>query len=121
MLALALIQRGPVRLFAFIGFAASVLAFLMTVSRGGFVGLLLGLLLSAWFLRQYVTASMVVRAVGAGILLLVIGCIGLYLGGYWELFYERIVFQSKGGSGFETSSGRTAIWALRWRSCSAIR
>ena len=110
LLALAMIQRGPARLIAFAGFAASVLAFMMTVSRGGYVGLLLGLACAAWYLRQQVTASMVVRSVVAGMVLLFFGCLGLYFGGYWDLFYERVVFLSAGGSGFETSSGRTAIW-----------
>lgn len=109
-IALAVVERGWVRIIATFGASVSILAFVLTVSRGGTVGLVGGSLLAAVFLRRFLRLRVV--SIGLlGILLMSIAAAALaYVYGFGELLYDRYVGQSLGG-GYEVSSGRTVIWA----------
>jgi len=110
ILGLALVERGMLRKLALLGFAASVLALLMTASRGGVVGVFLGALAGAFFLRQFITGKNIVRAFVALLILSPIALGAMYFAGFGDLIYERFIEGSSGGSSWEVSSGRTAIW-----------
>ena len=108
-LALAAVSRGWTRRLAIGGACVSALALLMTVSRGGIVGLVIGGLLAAIFLRRFVPTRTIIYAVFIGIAFLTIGLLLAYAAGYGELLYDRFVGRST-GSAWEASSGRTVIW-----------
>ena len=108
--ALVLIERGARRMLAILGVAATLLALLMTASRGGFVGVFVGAALGAVFLRQFISGKTAVSAIG-GLTALAIAAVGiLYIAGYGDLLYERTIGLSTVGNSFDVSSGRTYIW-----------
>jgi putative inorganic carbon (HCO3(-)) transporter len=109
ILGLALIESGYRRYLAYFGFVVSMVAFLMTVSRGGMVGVVGGCAIGAIFLRKYISIrSAMLAAAGLGSVI-VIAVIGLYLAGFGDLFYDRFVGLAQSGS-YGASSGRTFIW-----------
>ena len=108
-LALAAVARGWTRRLAIGGACVSALALLMTVSRGGILGLVVGGLLAAIFLRRFIPNRTLIYAVFFGIAFLTIGLLLAYAAGYGELLYDRFVDRST-GSAWEASSGRTVIW-----------
>lgn len=110
-LALVLMEHGVKRALAVIGLGASLLAFLMTVSRGGFVGLAAGSVLGAFFLRQYVSGKAVMTAAAGLLVLVLVSLAVLYFTGYTELIYDRVVGKTTGGSAQTITSGRTWIWS----------
>ena len=113
-LGLALIETGFRRFLAYTGFVVSVLAFLMTVSRGGMVGIAGGCVIAAIYLRKYISARTYMIA-GAGLLgLLVVSIAGLYLAGFGDLFYDRFIGLTQTGA-YDVSSGRTFIWQTALR------
>lgn len=110
-IALVLIERGALRVFAALGVAVSLLALLMTASRGGFVGIIGGSAIAAVLLRQYISARVVLTAVGAIGVMAVLAVGVVSLAGYGDLLYDRFIGESVGGTKFTVSSGRTHIWA----------
>jgi O-antigen ligase len=110
-LALVLMERGMKRTLAVLGLGASALAFLMTVSRGGFVGLAAGTVLGAFFLREYVSGKAVMSAITGVVILSLVSFVVLYFSGYTELIYDRVVAKTTGGSAQTITSGRTWIWS----------
>ena len=111
-LGLALVEQGKRRAFAILGFVLSALAFLMTGSRGGIVGVVVGATLGAVFLRQFITGKAIVSAIGGLVALAFVGVGALYIAGYGDMLYERIVGLSTTGDSYALSSGRTVIWGL---------
>jgi O-antigen ligase len=106
---LGLIESGFRRYLAFAGFVVSMLAFLMTVSRGGMVGVAGGCIIGAVFLRKYLSAKSVMLAATGLLSVLVIAVVGLYIAGFGDLFYDRIISLTQSDS-YGASSGRTFIW-----------
>lgn len=113
--ALVMLERGGRRLMAMLGVAATILALLMTASRGGFVGVLGGAALGAIFLRRFISRRTIVSAIGAMGFLGIAAVGALYIVGYGELLYERTIALSTEGSSFDVSSGRTYIWGTALR------
>lgn len=109
-LGLALVEKGALRGLALLGFAFSVVAFLMTASRGGLVAVTGGSLLGVVFLRRYISVTAVAKSaiglMGFGVVALGV----MYLAGYGDLLFERIVGITLSGNTYEVSSGRTFIW-----------
>ena len=109
-IALVLIERGLLRMLAMLGVAASLLALLMTASRGGFVGVVGGAVIGAFFLRQFVSGKNVVLAVVATTAIAFVAVGIMYIAGFGDLLHDRIIGDSTGGSSSRISSGRTYIW-----------
>lgn len=109
-LGLALIEQGVRRYLAYIAFALTTMSFLMTVSRGGFVGVALGGVFAAFYLRAFISGKVAVSALGGIALVAVAGLAVLIAAGYADVMYDRFV--GKSGEGLQTaSSGRTVIWS----------
>lgn len=109
MIASAINSRSLARTFWLATTAISLLALLMTASRGGMVALIAGGLWAAWAFRRHLTAGRVLAA------LAVVMAIGLALTAalstkYGQLFQERMFSQSASIDLSTVSSGRTEIW-----------
>lgn len=106
---LALSERGMRRKLAFAGFAVSVLALLMTVSRGAFVGAACGALLGAFYLRKEISAKLVTSTLGGLAVVGIVAFAVLTVTGYTELLFQRMIDHTF--TSIDTaSSGRTGIW-----------
>jgi len=110
ILGLVLVEHGLRRAFAILGLVASILAFLMTASRGGVVGVVLGAAVGAFFLRQFISAKNVAFALAALVIVSPLAVGVLYFAGFGDLFYERFIELSTTGNSWSVSSGRTEIW-----------
>ncbi|NNC58054.1 MAG: O-antigen ligase family protein [Woeseiaceae bacterium] len=99
---------GFKKLLAGIGGFLSGIAFLMAVSRGAVVGLLVGGVVGAIYLRDNIPPRILMRAAFAILLLSVVVVIGAFAVGYGDLLIHR--FGILESSGYEASSGRTMIW-----------
>lgn len=109
-IALVMLEQGTRRALAVLGAVASSLALLMTVSRGGFLGVLIGAAIGAVFLRQFISRKAAVSAIGAIAVLACAGVATLYFAGYGDLLYERTVGLTTQGTSSHITSGRTYIW-----------
>ncbi len=101
-------DKGARKVLAGIGVIFSGLAFLMAVSRGAIVGLVVGALLGAWYLRAIIPTQVLVRSGLSALGLCVVAVIGAFAIGYGELLAER--FGQFGEGRQVASSGRTVIW-----------
>ncbi|MGH8220969.1 MAG: O-antigen ligase family protein [Steroidobacteraceae bacterium] len=104
--------RGFPRLLWVIGTTASIAVFLMTISRGAFAGLFVGLLWGGYLCRRYVPLQRlvlwaVIIVVAVPIALAIASAVDPYLRGYLA---DRLFGQSMGLSLGEISSGRTGLW-----------
>ena len=109
--ALVLIERGTIRVLAILGVAASLVALLMTASRGGLLGVLGGAAIGVIFLRKFISGKDVAVAIVL-IPLFFIAAVGItYFSGYGDLLYDRFIGASSGSNVSSLSSGRTWICA----------
>lgn len=108
-LGLAFIESGYRRFLAYTGFVVSLLAFLMTVSRGGMVGVIGGCVIGTVFLRKYISTKTTVLSAAGLFSVLVLAVIGLYIAGFGDLFYDRFAALTQSDA-YGASSGRTFIW-----------
>jgi O-antigen ligase len=83
----------------------------MTVSRGGFVGVIVGAVIGAVFLRQYISARVAIFSVGAIAFIAIAGVGILVAAGYGDVLYERTIGLSTESNTFDVSSGRNFIWS----------
>jgi O-antigen ligase len=109
-LALALIEHGFRRVIVFVGFGISVLAFLMTASRGGVVGIVMGAAIGGFLLRGFVTARSIAVGFAVVLILAPIALLVLYFAGFGDLFYDRFIETTTAGNSWTVSSGRNEIW-----------
>ena len=114
-LSIALYQtsNGGTRLLAGVGAALTAVCLVLTASRGAYVGVIGGLLLSAWFLRRFVSFHSVIRGAVISLIALAVLIPILLLSDYSDLFLDR--FAKFEGNIHTASSGRTTYWlhALR--------
>jgi O-antigen ligase len=108
--ALCFTESGLKRKLAVIGLLFSILALLMTVSRGALLGLLGGGLLAAFFLRRQVPLAMIGKLAFATIAVALVAFALAYGTGYGELLLDRLDRFDRGSH--DLSSGRTMIWGL---------
>jgi O-antigen ligase len=109
--ALAVIERGLRRNLAVMGVLATVIAILLTGSRGGIAGVLGGTVLGLVFLRAFVSARVVIPAIAGFVALIALSLAAVFAAGYWDLLYDRFVGETVGAaSAFDASAGRTVIW-----------
>jgi hypothetical protein len=101
-------SAGKARLLAGIGVALTCICLTLTASRGAYVGVLGGLIMSAIFLRRILSAAVIIR--GAVITFAVLALLTpvVILLGYSELYLDRLgLFE---GNAHIASSGRTTYW-----------
>jgi hypothetical protein len=108
MVAAAVAARGFTRLFWVGGVLSCAAALMMTASRGGFVGLIIGVAVGAYLYRHLVSYSRVAGWVLGSLALVVIL---LSFSKYGGLLTERVFGQTGNIDATEASSGRTEIWA----------
>src|SRR5205823_4708886 len=101
-------SRGLARLFWIFALAAGVAVLIMTASRSGLFGLVVGGTLGTYLYRRYLPVSRMVGWTAVALIALV--PVLLVIGGaYGEMFVERLVGQTSLNVGY-ASSGRTDIW-----------
>lgn len=103
-------ETGWRKWLAGIGVVVTGFAFLMPMSRGAIVGVVVGSMLAAYYLRSFVSPRAVINtAVGAALFFFVAVLIGMATG-YSDTLMERFQFGVTGAAGFDATSGRTMIW-----------
>ena len=105
--------RGFARALWMVGTAAAITVFLMTISRGAYAGLFVGLLWGGYLCRRYVPLQrlvlwLIIIILAIPIALAIASAIDPYLRGYLA---DRLFGQSMGLSLGEVSSGRTGLWS----------
>ena len=112
MVAVAVSSRGAARFFWYGGAFASVAVLILTVSRTGYAGALIGYALGVIACRNYLPTSRVVAWSLIGITCIVIatGVGAALMPGVAQVINERLFNQSMAMSMSVVSSGRTTIW-----------
>lgn len=112
MVSVALSSRGMARLFWYAGAFASVAVLLLTVSRGAYVGVILGYGAAVWLCRRHLPTSRVFAWTAMGLACVVVaGAVAVALmPQFWQVISERLFNQSMASSASVASSGRTTIW-----------
>jgi O-antigen ligase len=108
--ALCITESRMKRKLAVVGLLFSILALLMTVSRGAFLGLMGGGLLAAFFLRRQVPLAKIGKLAFVAVSAVLVAFALSYGTGYWELLLDRFNLIERGSH--DLSSGRTFIWGL---------
>lgn len=112
MVAVAVSSRGAARLFWYAGVFASVAVLVLTVSRGAYVGVVVGYGAAVWFCRRRLPTARVVTWTLLG-LACAVACAGVaaaLMPDFWQVISERLFNQSMATSISVASSGRTTIW-----------
>jgi hypothetical protein len=107
LIAAAVSSRGFMRLAWLAGALISCIAFVMTASRGGFVGIVIGCVIGAYLYRHVVSYS---RAAGWVLGSLVLFVIFMTFSKYGGLLSERVIGTTSNIDITEASSGRSEIW-----------
>jgi O-antigen ligase len=107
MIAALMRTRGLWRLFWVGALLVSAVALLMTVSRGGFVGLLVAAVCGAWLYRNRLSAGALAVWLTAAIIVV---ALALSLSQYTALITERLFTQTGAIDLSDASSGRVDIW-----------
>lgn len=110
LIARAWSETGAWRLAFSVGAAATLWTLMLTVSRGAFVGLAVGSLFAAFYLRQFLNANYVKRILVIGLIAL-LGATIVMGEQYRSLIMKRTAVTAETGDAFEMTSGRTWIWA----------
>ncbi len=108
-IALFLRQSGFARLLAGVGVFATLLALILTASRGSYAGCIGGGIIAAFYLRRYISGQSMVRAgIAAAVVCIVVLSVTFTMG-YADLYLDR--FTSIDGNAHVVTSGRTSIWS----------
>ncbi|MGH8295991.1 MAG: O-antigen ligase family protein [Steroidobacteraceae bacterium] len=112
MVAVAMSSRTAARLYWLAGAFASVAVLILTVSRGAFVGLLVGYAAGVWLCRRHLPVSKVLAWTLIGVTCAVIaaGLAIVLVPDMSQVFAQRLFNQSMASSIGVASSGRTVIW-----------
>lgn len=110
--AVAVTSRGAVKLFWYAGAFASIAVLILTVSRTGYVGAVLGYAAAVVLCRRHLPTSRVVSWTLIGITSAVVaaGLGAAMMPDVAQVIYERFFNQSMAMSMSVASSGRTTIW-----------
>ena len=113
MVTVATSSRGMMRLVWFGGVFASVAVLILTVSRTGYAGGLIGYAVGVFVCRRYLPTSRVVSwsLIGLTCILIAAGLGAILMPGMAQVINERLFNQSMAISASVASSGRTTIWA----------
>jgi O-antigen ligase len=112
MVAAAKSVRGPSRLIWYCVAAASLAVFILTISRGGYVALVIGYTWAIFICRRYLPLSRVGAWVLTGVTasLIVVAVVSVAVPHVGDVVTGRFLGQSTAIDMSEVSSGRTNIW-----------
>jgi hypothetical protein len=102
-------RRKIMRALAVIGVFSTLLALVLTASRGAYVGVLAGAMLGAFYLRREISTQAAFRT---GIVAGVICGLALavtFAAGYSDLYLDR--FSGMEGTAHVVTSGRSSLWS----------
>lgn len=113
MVAVAISSRSAAKIFWYAGAFASIAVLLLTVSRGAYVGVVVGYGAGVWLCRRYLPTSKVISWTMTGLTCVVIaaGLAVVLLPDIMQVIDQRLLNQSMAMSASVASSGRTVIWA----------
>jgi O-antigen ligase len=113
MITVAMSSRGGARLFWYVGAFASVAVLLLTVSRGAYVGVVVGYGAAVWLCRRHLPTSRVAAwtLIGFTCVVVAAGLAAALMPEFWDVISHRLFNQSMAMSMSVASSGRTTIWA----------
>jgi O-antigen ligase len=113
MAAVATMSRGWPKVFWCIGAFSSIAVLMLTVSRGAYVGVIVGYAWALWLCRRYLPASRVVAwiLIGVSSLVISVGIAIAVMPGFTDVLTERLFNQTMSVSASTASSGRTSLWA----------
>ncbi len=113
VVALAMLSRGLWRVLWYVGASVCFAVLILTVSRGAFVGVVVGYGVALMICRRYLPASKVAGAVLAtvAVVLLDVTVVGIMQPRVAGVVEERLFGASRSVDMGEASSGRNAIWA----------
>lgn len=108
-------ELGMRRRLAMFGVLATILALILSVSRGAFVGTLVGGAAATFYLRHYISSRIIARSASAILIFLIIAVAALTATNFEDLINTRLSAGLDTGDQDTISSGRTSIWlgALR--------
>jgi O-antigen ligase len=107
--AAALSSRGAMSVMWLLAAVPSAVMLIMTGSRGGYVGMLVGSAWAAYSLRRYLSSRQIMLWAGAGAVLLVVAA--LLAGSHFiDVLNQRLITQSGFGDLGGVSAGRTTFW-----------
>jgi hypothetical protein len=107
LIAAAVASRGLMRLAWLGGALLSSAALVMTASRGGFVGMIVGGAIGLYLFRHLIQYNRIAGWVGGSLVLFVLV---MSFSEYGGLLTERVFGQTSNIDATEASSGRTEIW-----------
>ncbi|MDE2262245.1 MAG: O-antigen ligase family protein, partial [Gammaproteobacteria bacterium] len=112
LVTVAMCSRGAPRFFWYAGTFASLAVLVLTVSRGAYVGVLVGYGAAVWLCRHYLPTSRVVAWTTIGLTGAVVaaGLAALLMPDLMQVLDQRLFNQSMASSMSVASSGRTIIW-----------
>ena len=108
-IALFLRQKGMLRLLAGLGVFATVIALILTASRGSYAGCIGGAIIAAFYLRRYLSSQFVLRTAGTAAVVFAVVVAVTFSMGYADLYLDR--FTRIDGNPHVVTSGRTSIWS----------
>lgn len=108
----ALSSRSAARIFWYAGAFASLAVLVLTVSRGAYVGVIVGYSAAVWLCRRYLPTSRVLSWTMIGLTGAVIaaGVAAALIPDIVQVLNERLFDQTMATSMSVASSGRTMIW-----------
>ncbi|HEY8539158.1 MAG TPA: O-antigen ligase family protein [Steroidobacteraceae bacterium] len=110
-LATALLTASSLwRLPWFVGLLMTLIALVMTASRGGFVAFVVACLWAGFILRRYVPAQRLLAIAAGGVLFAVVAVLAV-IPFYGSVLYRRVFEESTASDIAVASSGRTDIWS----------
>ncbi|MDE2261553.1 MAG: O-antigen ligase family protein, partial [Gammaproteobacteria bacterium] len=112
LVTVAMSSRGAPRFFWYAGTLASLAVLVLTVSRGAYVGVVVGYGAAVWLCRHYLPTSRVVAWTMIGLTGAVVaaGLAALLMPNLMQVLDQRLFNQSMASSMSVASSGRTIIW-----------
>ncbi len=107
-IALFVTEAGFKRFLAGIGVLATFVTLLLTFSRGSWLGVVVGAVAAAFFLRKHISMRAVTLSVTAAIAATVITVPLIFVSGFGEIFMDRLALLS--GDAHTLSQGRSTLW-----------
>jgi O-Antigen ligase len=110
--AVAMSSRGAARILWYGGAFASIAVLLLTVSRGAYVGVVVGYGAAVWLCRRHLPTSRVLTwtLLGCTCVVIAAGLAAILMPGFSQVMSQRLFDQSMATSVSVASSGRTTIW-----------
>ena len=98
------------KVLALVGIGLVLVSLMLSASRGAMLGIVAGGIMAAFFLRQFVSAPIVARAVLAMMAFSIVATLVVFSTDFGDLLRERLSTGMTTGDLETISSGRTAIW-----------